>query len=294
MQTAVIGGAGFIGHNLVKVLRATGRDVVSIDQKGTESPVDGVSYREVDALVMPDLIDALEGSDSLVYTAGAADLEASAHEATITAQQNVLGIAIAIEAAHSLDLGTFGYLSSVYASGLVGGFYSASKRAAEDYLRVAADRWSLDTRIVRVGSVYGPSLSGKSLVNRIVRDALFQGEIRVSGDRSQRRSYIHVADVAEAIIRVLSDDTFRGLTVRLVGEEAITLDDLCLIASEAIGTPSPVITEPLSYSPHYVRLPDRPRDVPVTVSLPQFVDLGAGIAELVEYYRESGHANLSP
>lgn len=293
MPTAVIGGSGFIGHELVRALQATGRDVISIDQQRVEAPIPGALYREADALRIADLVEALHGADSVVYAAGVADLEASAHEASITAEQNVVGIAVALEAAHSLGMEKFAYLSSVYAGGLVGGFYSASKRAAEDYLKVAADRWYLDTRIVRVGSVYGPSVSGRSLVNQVVREALAGGAIQVSGDPDQRRSYIHVSDVAQAIVRILFEDAFRGLTVRLVGEEAVTLRDLCLMACEAIGTPSPVITEPDNGSPHYVRVPDQPREVPVTLSLDQFIDLGSGIAQLAEYYREVSHANLS-
>lgn len=287
VRIAVVGSSGFIGSELIRPLLEHGYSIVAVDVRVPESKLAGVTYLACDALDSEALSAALVGVNAVIYCAGASDLESNAHEATITAHQNVVGIAITLEACVHAEVGQIVYLSSVYAGGLVGGFYSASKRAAEDYLRVASERFGLTVKIVRVGSVYGPSSSSRSLVNRVVRAATKDRRIVLNGTPSQKRSYIHVRDVAQGLLAIVENDNYANQTLRLVGEEAIELGELCEITLEATGTDHYEILPERPGSPHYIRTPDRSAAVARTVSLPQFIDLQAGISELLTFY--GGH-----
>ena len=64
------------------------------------------------------------------------------------------------------------YSSSIYAGSTQGGFYSASKRSAEDYIKEFCTLSKLDYTILRYGTVYGPRATDTNSVKNIIKYAI--------------------------------------------------------------------------------------------------------------------------
>lgn len=130
--------------------------------------------------------------------------------------------------------------------------YAASKVAQENI----AAAWARSTRgaavALRYHNVYGPRMPKNTPyagVASLFRSALARGEaVRVFEDGGQRRSFVHVGDVAEA--NVLSIDAL--LTGRIApgslraynigASEVHTVGQVAAILSSAGGGPDPVVT----------------------------------------------------
>lgn len=82
--------------------------------------------------------------------------------------------------------------------------YAANKVAAEFYHRLYHDSHGLKTVVFRIANPYGPRAQVKHsaycIVNWFVRQALEGKDITIFGDGSQRRDYIFVDDVVDAML----------------------------------------------------------------------------------------------
>jgi len=81
--------------------------------------------------------------------------------------------------------------------------YGAGKATAEVYLNLYRELYGLDCRIARIGNSYGPGQDptrGLGAVSTFIHRALGQQEITIWGDGEIVRDYIHVSDVASALV----------------------------------------------------------------------------------------------
>ena len=96
------------------------------------------------------------------------------------------------------------YSSSIYAGSNQGGFYSASKRSAEDYIKEFCMLSGLDYTILRYGTVYGPRATDANSVKNIIKYANKNKKILYPGNKKSKREYIHVKDAAKASVEILN------------------------------------------------------------------------------------------
>ena len=70
------------------------------------------------------------------------------------------------------------------------------------------NKHDLDTRIVRIFNCYGPRLriNDGRVVSNFISQALNDKPLTVYGDGSQTRSFQHVSDLVEGIIRLMQVD----------------------------------------------------------------------------------------
>src|ERR1017187_6000118 len=83
--------------------------------------------------------------------------------------------------------------------------YGILKLAAEQYLRLAADRGYLTATVLRVGNAYGtllPRHRMQGLIGVALSSLLKEVPIRVFGDLSNVRDYVHLDDVCAVADRV--------------------------------------------------------------------------------------------
>ncbi|GAB3556893.1 NAD-dependent epimerase/dehydratase family protein [Arthrobacter alkaliphilus] len=130
--------------------------------------------------------------------------------------------------------------------------YAASKVAQENL----AAAWARSTRgtavALRYHNVYGPRMPKNTPyagVASLFRSALARGEaVRVFEDGGQRRSFVHVADVADA--NLLAIDAVLGGRIasgslrayNIGASEVHTVGQMAAILSSACGGPDPVVT----------------------------------------------------
>lgn len=209
----VTGGSGFIGTNVVTALRVAGADVSVVDREPFPDPEvptvvgDLTAPATRDAAVTGDL-------DGIVHLAAVTSVLKSMEDPAGTYQGNVAVTQELLELARLRGVELFVMASTNAVVGDVGGTtitediplrpltpYGASKAAAEMLLSGYAGSYDMTTCALRLTNVYGPGMGHKdSFVPRLMRAARSGEGVRVYGDGSQRRDFVHVDDVVQGLL----------------------------------------------------------------------------------------------
>src|SRR6202158_6311810 len=109
--------------------------------------------------------------------------------------------------------------------------YGWEKLFAEELCRYFRHDYGFETRIVRFHNVYGPlgtydggKEKAPAAVSRKVAMAKNGGEIEVWGDGKQTRSFMHVDDCVEGMLRLMASDFSDALN--LGTDRLVTVDEL--------------------------------------------------------------------
>jgi GDP-D-mannose 3', 5'-epimerase len=259
----VTGAGGFIGHHLVRRLKADGFWVRGVDVKYPEyesSPAD--EFEILDLRKADGCLQATRGGIDAVYNL-AADMGGigyiTASHADI-ARNNILINAHMLEAARLNGVKRFLFSSSacVYAQSKQKNpevtplkeedalpaepepGYGWEKLYAEELCRYYWQDYRFETRIVRFHNVYGPlgtydggKEKAPAAISRKVAQASDPGEVEVWGDGKQTRSFMYVDDCVEGLIRIMASD-FRD-ALNLGTDELVTINQLVDMVAEIAG-----------------------------------------------------------
>lgn len=204
----VTGGFGFIGTHLVNRL-SQGALVRVIDDLSTsrapETFAPGVSFFQESVVgVSPGLF---EGAKAVFHLAARPSVPWSWMNADESYQVNFLGTCSVVDAARAAGVERFVFVSSAAVKGALSFLegeaprqlvspYAAHKLMAE--LRVI--RSGLDYAIVRPFNVYGPGQKGGA-VHEFVESVKEGRPLKIDGDGTQVRDFIHVRDVVDIVGR---------------------------------------------------------------------------------------------
>jgi UDP-glucose 4-epimerase len=221
LKVLVTGGAGFIGSALVRQLLAGGAEVIVLDDlsSGNASVVpDGVELVEQDVAeaVVADRIAAIRPSH-VIHAAAQVRVDRSMEAPGHDRRVNLDGTAHVLEGSRRCGVERFVFVSSggaVYGESASArestapaprSYYGVHKLAAEGYVALAG----LPYAVARLANVYGPGqrddLEG-GVVAIFTRAAVVGAPITIHGDGEQRRDFVHVDDVADALVRMLETD----------------------------------------------------------------------------------------
>lgn len=301
MKALVIGGSGFIGSHLADALAAAGHDVTVLDRR--RSPYLPMDQRYIQANILDreQIEEAVRGHDVVYHFAGIAHLDIGLTAPIETAEQNIVGTVIALEAARRAGVQRFVYASSIYVYSEGGSFYRCSKQASELYVEEYRRLYGLDFTILRFGTVYGPRADLHNSVQRYLKQALRDRKIIASGTGDEIREYVHVKDAARSSVHVL-DDEFRNERVVLTGHHAMRFRDLLDMIREIIGNVEIELRPPdpddsrHGDSGHFAITPYsfRPKTAKKLVANP-YLDMGQGLLECLEeiYLEETTEQSLS-
>ncbi len=307
MQVLVTGGAGFIGHHLVRGLLAAGHAVSVVDDLSTGSlsrlgPVlDRISFVQGDILEPRVLDAAIAGCEVVLHQAAVASVARSVAEPRRTDEVNVGGTIEIMLAARRAGTRRVVLASSaaVYGTPLrtpctedqspaPTSPYGVTKLAAEHYLHVLGALNGIETVALRYFNVFGPGQDPASeyaaVVPRFTAAALAGHPPTFNGSGAITRDYVYIDDVAAANLVAARPDSPSGLTANIAAGRPRTLRDLHQAICDAVGTwREPEIG------------PARPGDIPESVAdvslatralgYRPLVEFGEGIARTVDWYR---------
>jgi UDP-glucose 4-epimerase len=256
MKIIVLGGSGFIGSHVVDALSRKGHKVTIFDKKKSKW------LRRDQKMIVGDIFNykALENAirdNKIVYNfAALSDINQARHEPLSCAKVNILGTVQALNLCHKYKVRRFIQASSIYATSSQGGFYSCSKRAAEDYLVEFGKSYKLNYTILRFGSVYGPRSDKSNGIRKILDKAISQKKIIYSGNKKSVRKYINVLDTARGCVEILKDH-YKNKCVILTGKNPIKINELLKFLAKTLNINSKIIFKDEKASTgHYIKTPN--------------------------------------
>lgn len=187
MDVAVTGGTGFLGKNVIEVLKDEHVKVHVLNRK-KENLLDPGTLKGF-----------VSNKDVILHIAGVN--KASNHELVLV---NTAGTASLLEAISRYNPNVKLIFTSSFAV-YTEGVYGLSKLYAEELIRYYTKRFHLKAIVLRIANVYGKG--GKPNYNSVIATFLYnihQGKpILVNGDGNQKRDYIYVSDVVSAILKAM-------------------------------------------------------------------------------------------
>jgi UDP-glucose 4-epimerase len=318
MRALITGGAGFIGSHLADALLAAGQQVLILDNLSTGS-IDNISHLKhragfeyfVDSVDNePLLAELIDRSDVVFHFAAAVGVKLIVEQPVHTIETNVHGTEVVLKHANKKKkLVVIASTSEVYGksedvpfredSDLVLGAtpkhrwaYACSK-AIDEFLALAY--WKerkLPVIIVRFFNTVGPRQTGRygMVIPNFVRQALAGEPITVFGDGTQSRSFTHVADVVDALIKLVAEPAAIGQVINIGNTQEVTIRDLAERVRRQVQSSSPIKYVP--YDEAYESgFEDMPRRVPDLTKIramigyePQY-GLDDILEQVVEYFR---------
>ena len=262
LRATVAGAGGFIGHHMVKYLKAEGYWVRGVDIKPPEfEPTAADEFDVLDLRASENCLAATRDVDEVYQLA--ADMGGigyiTAFRADV-ARNNVLINAHMLEASHQHGVGRYFFSSSAciypmyrqespdvtplkeehaYPADPEEG-YGWEKLYAEKLCQYYQEEGKLLTRVARFHNIYGPfgtyeggREKAPAAICRKVALARDGDEIDVWGDGRQTRSFMYVDDCVEGIYRILQSDHPEPLN--LGRDDLISVDGLVDLVARIAG-----------------------------------------------------------
>jgi UDP-glucose 4-epimerase len=289
MRALITGGAGFIGSHLAEALLAAGHRVLILDNLSTGSfeniahlkGCEGFEYFIDSVDNEPLLAELIDRSDVVFHLAAAVGVKLIIEQPVHTIETNVHGTEVVLKHANKKKkLVVIASTSEVYGksedvpfredSDLVLGptpkhrwAYACSK-AIDEFLALAY--WKerkLPVIIVRFFNTVGPRQTGQygMVIPNFVRQALAGEPITVFGDGTQTRSFTHVSDVVNALLKLVAEPRAIGQVINLGNTDEVTIRALAERVRALARSSSPIKCVP--YDEAYESgFEDMPRRVP--------------------------------
>ncbi|WP_299328312.1 NAD-dependent epimerase/dehydratase family protein [Parasphingopyxis sp.] len=225
MRVAITGGAGFVGSNLIaRLAELGGYDVVVLDNEvlGSREAIADCDVTFVSGDIRdPETVEnVLEGVDAVVHLAADTRVIPSISEPKFNFDVNVGGSLVVLEAMRRLGVNKI--VNASTGGAIIGEAeppvheamvpaplspYGASKLAVEGYCSAYVASYGIKATSLRFSNVYGPRSWHKGSVIALFIKQILRGEtLKVYGDGSQTRDYVHARDLADGIIAALQSD----------------------------------------------------------------------------------------
>lgn len=240
----VTGAAGFIGSNLCDYLQAQGHEVTAVDNYSTGRSENLASFILAGGKVRLEDIRHLSGMfeifmeakpEVVIHFAANASISLSEAEPSHDLMVNGIGTLNMIHLCNKLKVKKFIFssTSAVYAETdselsesseiRPASPYGVSKMAAEMYIRSCLENYV----IFRFSNIYGPRqqpIGENQLIARAIRHFKYGDDFSVNGKGDQKRDFLYVGDVIQAISNVLMGG-IKG-TFNLGFGKSVTVNDV--------------------------------------------------------------------
>ncbi len=228
----VTGGAGFIGSNIVEALLRRGDRVRVLDDFSTGrrenlAGLTGVEVVEGDLRDAATVRRAVEGASGVFHQAAVRSVPKSVDDPFSSNDVNITGTLALLMACRQAKVPRVVYASS---SSVYGDDptlpkvetlptnpvspYAVAKLAAENYCRVFARLYGVETVSLRYFNVFGPRQNPESKYSAVIPgflDRAMQGlALEVHGDGEQSRDFTYIDNVVDANLRAMETPGVSG------------------------------------------------------------------------------------
>jgi UDP-glucose 4-epimerase len=259
MKIFVSGGAGFIGSHLVRrLLASTDTDSVVVYDNFTSGKMafleelagdSRLRIVEGDLKNLEDVAKAMRGCEKVYHLAANPDIAKAVTEPSIDfwegtyLTQNVLEAMRTTGARvifYTSGSGVYGENSEVsfgegYGPCMPISTYGASKLACESLISAYCHMFGITGRAFRFANVVGPRQThgvGYDFVRRLKQDST---NLRILGDGTQSKSYIHVEDILNAIFTVEAECREKFDVFNVATGDYLTVREIADLAAEVAG-----------------------------------------------------------
>jgi UDP-glucose 4-epimerase len=223
----VTGAAGFIGSHLTDALLSRGHEVVGLDNfsTGQDRFLDDAAHCDRFTLIRGDLLDgfslrrAMDGVDAVYHLAANADIRGGLASPRTDLQQNTMATFDVLEAMRAAGCTRIIFASSAAALGepdivptpetcpmpVQTSLYGASKMAGEGLIAAYCEGYRFEGYAFRFVSLLGPRYPHGHVFDFVKQLVADPSRLRILGDGSQRKSYLHVEDCVRALMQICED-----------------------------------------------------------------------------------------
>lgn len=220
MKIIVVGGAGFIGSNLINLLVKEGHTITVYDnlssgKKEFISPHLASGQATLimgDALNLRDLTLAMQGHELVIHLAANPDIRWALKNTKLDLEQGLLTTYNALEAARLNGIKNFIFSSSGTVYGnvvehssemdlghLPVSLYGASKLAAEALISSFVECFDFRAVICRFGNVVGQRATHGAILDFCNKLKSHPEYLDVLGDGTATKPYVHVSDIVAGV-----------------------------------------------------------------------------------------------
>lgn len=264
-RAVVVGGAGFIGSNLVDALIGRGYDVVVIDNLvggKRENIHKKALFYQADIRNLEEIKPLFHGATYVFHLAALPRVQFSIEHPVEANDVNVAGTLNVLVAAHEAKVKRLVYSASSSAYGdqpvlplvetmpaMPKSPYGLQKYIGELYARLWHQIYGIETVSLRYFNVYGPRLNPDGAYALVVGKFLQQrknGEaITITGDGTQTRDFTHVYDVVSAnILAAESKKVGKGEVINIGAGKNQSINEVAALLG------GPVVYVPARLEPH--------------------------------------------
>ena len=259
MKYVVVGGAGFIGSNIVDKLVEQNHEVIIIDNLSTGkmenvNPKASVEYIDISNVnECPNMVEIMSGADALFLLAAKARVQPSIENPVEYETNNTIGTLNVLKCASDAGVRRVVYSASSSAYGNTEKLpskesdpinplspYGAQKYYGEVMCKMFSEVYGLETVSLRYFNIYGErqNVGGAyAMVIGIFADQKLRGEVMtINGDGEQRRDFTYVGDVVNAnILASQSEKVGNGEVINIGNGDNRSINDIAdMIGGERI------------------------------------------------------------
>jgi UDP-glucose 4-epimerase len=299
----VTGGCGFIGANLLRLLRErTGwrlRVVDDLRAGRIEYVPDALAEISIGDAGDPETLDpVLDGIDAVVHLASQTGVGPSVENPSADFLGNATTTFRVLDACRRLEIPRVVFASSGAAVGEVTppiheevvprpvSPYGASKLAGEAYCRAFAASFGMQTVALRFSNVYGPfSAHKKNAIPNFIKRGITGEPIEIYGDGGQTRDFIYVEDLCDALHRALTTEGIGGEVFQVATGVETSIRELAETCRDVVGGPAEITFEAPRAGEVYRSSVDISK-IRRALGFNPAVTLREGLARTAAWYRE--------
>ncbi|MFE0420361.1 NAD-dependent epimerase/dehydratase family protein [Streptomyces tendae] len=291
----VTGASGLIGQRVARVLTASGRAVLATDAVAAEDSAVAIEVADLrDRDRLAELVSG--GLDAIVHCGGFSGPMVGTSAPRCLLDVNVGGTANLLDVGREQGIRRFVFASTATVYGVTTGefadesvlprpanIYSASKFASEQLVNGYARHFTGGAFNLRLAWVYGPRRTTDCVIRQMIQDALDQVPTKLPYGEGFPRQFMHVDDVARALVQALDVLGTPALDAyNVTGESRTTLDEVAALVREVLPgadiglSPGP---DPLDVEQAYFHTTAARRDLGFAPHIP----LREGIATYAEW-----------